>query len=475
MLVELKTHFGFDRFLPLQEEIIDRVLAGKDTLVLMSTGGGKSLCYQLPALRFSGLTVVVSPLIALMKDQVDRLRANGVAAAFINSTLSAAQVERTQAQAQQGQLKILYIAPERLALSRFRHFLRTLDVSLIAIDEAHCISEWGHEFRPDYRNLKSLQRDFPTVPIIALTATATEKVREDIVAQLGLREPEIFISSFNRTNLNYVVQPKSQAFAVLLKLLKEHRNEAAIIYRFSRKDTEAMAADLTANGFDALPYHAGLERSVRQETQERFIHGEVSIIVATIAFGMGIDKPDVRLLVHYDLPKSLEGYYQETGRAGRDGLPSECVLFYSYGDKIKHDFFIKQIEEPTERDNVIRKLAQVIAFCELQTCRRAHLLEYFGENWEQEGCGGCDICLESLEEFDATEISQKNPFGSHPHRRDVWRGLCGQCPPRVCRQASPALGTRPFVSIWNHPQSIRRRVEADDRRAPGGWPVDERW
>ncbi len=407
MLARLKSSFGFDHFLPLQEEIVTRVLARKDALVLMPTGGGKSLCYQLPALCFEGLTVVVSPLIALMKDQVDGLRSNGIPAAFINSTLSSTEINRVRARAQGGSLKILYLAPERLAVPGFRKFLGNLDVSLFAIDEAHCISEWGHDFRPDYRNLKMLRREFPTVPVIALTATATGKVRQDIVAQLGLRQPEAFISSFNRANLSYVVQPKRDAFDALLRLLRNHSPGSAIIYRFSRKDTEALAEDLSEQGFRALPYHAGLDRPTRQDTQEKFIRDEVPIVVATIAFGMGIDKPDVRLVVHYDLPKSLEGYYQETGRAGRDGLPGECVLFYSYGDKIRHDFFIEQVEGHTERDNARRKLAQVVEFCELQTCRRQHLLEYFGEKWEEESCGGCDVCSEQREEFDATEISQK--------------------------------------------------------------------
>jgi len=403
----LKAHFGFDRFLPMQEEIITQVLAGKDALVVMPTGGGKSLCYQLPALRFHGLTVVVSPLIALMKDQVDSLRANGVAAAFINSTLTAAQASRVQAQAQQGALKILYLAPERLALPGFRDFLRALDVSLFAIDEAHCISEWGHDFRPDYRNLRTLRGDFPKVPVIALTATATEQVRQDIIAQLGLRQPGIFISSLDRPNLSYIVRPKRDSFQALLKLLKEHENETAIIYCFSRKDTETLATDISGHGFKALPYHAGLDRGTRQETQEKFIHDQVPIIVATIAFGMGIDKPDIRLVVHYDLPKSLEGYYQETGRAGRDGLPSECALFYSYGDKFKQDYFIDQIENAAEQENARLKLAQVIEFCELDTCRRWHLLSYFGETLEQANCEGCDVCLTPKEEIDATEIAQK--------------------------------------------------------------------
>ena len=407
MLEQLKAYFGFDRFLPLQEEIITKVLAKRDTLVLMPTGGGKSLCYQLPALRLKGLTLVVSPLIALMKDQVDGLWANGVPAGLLNSTLAAQEASQVQDQARQGKIKILYVAPERLALPGFQRFLQSLDVSLIAIDEAHCISEWGHDFRPDYRNLKSLRRDFPGVPVIALTATATEPVREDIVNQLGLEKPEIFISSFNRPNLTYTIQPKAEPLGSLLHLLEKHQGGSAIIYRFSRKATEETALELSERGFSALPYHAGLERDLRRETQEKFIRDQVQIVVATIAFGMGIDKPDVRLVVHYDLPKTVEGYYQETGRAGRDGLPSDCVLFYSYGDRSKQEYFISQIEDDDEREKAHNKLDQVLVLCDLQTCRRAYLMEYLGESWPQTDCGGCDICLLPREEFDATEIAQK--------------------------------------------------------------------
>ncbi|MCL5291055.1 MAG: DNA helicase RecQ [Actinobacteria bacterium] len=403
----LKTYFGYDKFRPLQEEIVASVLAKRDCLVLMPTGGGKSLCYQLPALKFDGLTLVVSPLISLMKDQVDALQANGVAADFINSSLTQTEINRAMVRVRQERTKILYLAPERVAVPDFQAFLSALKVSLIAIDEAHCISEWGHDFRPEYRNLKTLRRDFPDAPVIALTATATRRVREDIIAQLELKEAQTFISSFNRPNLTYLVRPKRNAFNALLALLHKHQNEPTIIYCVSRKGTEELAADLRANNFNAMAYHAGLANDVRKETQEKFIRDEVPIVVATIAFGMGIDKPDVRLIVHYDMPRTLEGYYQETGRAGRDGLPSECVLFYSYGDKIKHDFFIDQIEDPSERNRAGDKLAQVIEYCEWQDCRRAYLLKYFGEEWERQDCGGCDVCLTPRAEFDATEIAQK--------------------------------------------------------------------
>ena len=414
----LKSHFGYDGFRPSQEEIIASVLDGNDSLVLMPTGAGKSLCYQLPALCLDGLTLVVSPLIALMKDQVDALKANGIAAEFINSTLSPAELRRVQSEALAGALKILYLAPERLALAGFQSFLGRLGVSLIAVDEAHCISEWGHDFRPDYRNLAALRGLLPGTPVIALTATATERVRRDIVAQLGLSGGRVFISSFNRPNLTYAVRPKRRAFDALLALFEQHRDEAAIIYRFSRKDTENLARRLSSHGISALPYHAGLDGEVRRLTQERFARDQVPVIVATIAFGMGIDKPDVRLIVHYDMPKSVEGYYQETGRAGRDDLPSDCVFFYSRADKIKHEFFIKKIEDPRERENARRKLDQVVELGELETCRRRYLLAYFGEEQDAENCGACDICLESSrvdepavtdgpKNFDATEITQK--------------------------------------------------------------------
>ena len=403
----LKTHFGFDSFRPLQEEIITHVLSGGDSLALMPTGGGKSLCYQLPAMCLPGMTLVVSPLIALMKDQVDALNANGIPAKFINSSLTAAEIEQVQSEAAREQVKILYVAPERLASAGFRRFLGSAKLSLLAIDEAHCISEWGHEFRPDYRNLCQLRADFPQVPAIALTATATEQVRQDIIEQLGLSRGKVFLSSFNRENLTYSVESKEGYWAKLLALLKEHRDESAIIYCFSRQETEELAEDLNSRGFHARPYHAGLEPDTRRLTQDEFIMDRTPIIVATIAFGMGIDKPDIRLIVHHSLPKSVEGYYQETGRAGRDGLPSQCVLFYSYADRAKHEYFISRMEDPSEQANARRKLTQMVEYAELPLCRRKSVLEYFGETRDEDNCANCDVCMTAAEDFDATELVQK--------------------------------------------------------------------
>ena len=390
----------------MQSEIIGNVLAGRDSLVLMPTGGGKSLCYQLPALCLDGLTLVISPLIALMKDQVDALQTNGIAAAFINSSVPPDEVSGIHAAARAGRLKLLYIAPERLAVPGFEEFLQGLGVAQVAIDEAHCISEWGHDFRPDYRNLRSLRAMFPRAPVMALTATATAKVRDDIAEQLMIPEARWFIASFNRENLTYIVRPKRRPFDHLVQQLRRHADGASIVYCLSRDGTERLAAKLSQHGLPALPYHAGLDPSLRRDTQERFIRDEARIIVATIAFGMGIDKPDVRLIAHYDLPKTLEGYYQETGRAGRDGLPSECVLYFAAGDRAKFTRFIDEIEDPSERERAHQKLDQMIAYGEARTCRRAFVLQYFGETYDQPDCGGCDVCLAEREAFDATEIAQ---------------------------------------------------------------------
>jgi len=406
MLNTLKTNFGYDSFRPLQKEIIDHVAGRNDALVLMPTGGGKSLCYQLPALLFPGITIVVSPLISLMKDQVDALKANGISAEFLNSTLSPEVIEVIQERAVRGDIKLLYIAPERLANPSFRHFLSSLNVSLIAVDEAHCISEWGHDFRPDYRNFGALRELFKDVPVIALTATATKRVRFDILNQLGLKEDQTFISSFNRPNLQYGVEPKYKTFDQLVTLLNKYKGEPTIIYCFSRKQTEQLASDLRSAGYSAKPYHAGLSKDARQETQEQFITDEVPIIIATIAFGMGIDKPDVRLVVHYDLPKTLESYYQETGRAGRDGLPAECVLFYSLGDKRKQDYFINMMANAEEQENARQKLGQVIEYCNLGVCRRKYILGYFDELVSENSCANCDNCLAPAHDHNITALAQ---------------------------------------------------------------------
>ena len=484
----LKKHFGFDDFLPLQEEIVASVLEGRDTLVLMPTGGGKSLCYQLPALRLDGVTLVVSPLIALMKDQVDALRSNGIPAGFINSTLTRGEIDRVQNEVRRGSLKIVYVAPERLALSGFREFLRSLRISLVAVDEAHCISEWGHDFRPDYRRLGQLRRDFSGVPFIALTATATDRVRLDIVQHLGLARPRRFIASFNRANLSYTVRPKQRAYAALLGLLDKHEGESAIVYCFSRKGTEELAAGLRDDGYNALPYHAGLDGEVRRKTQERFVNDKVTIIVATIAFGMGIDKSNIRLVVHYDLPKSVENYYQETGRAGRDGLASDCVLFFAFSDKVRQDYFIDKIADEMERRRSRDKLAKMVEYCDLRTCRRAYLLGYFGESWGQHNCGACDVCLTPREEFDATEIAQKimsavvrtgQRFGSG----HVIRVLRGSRARRVLELGHDGLSVHGIVSEFSEAdlrdlanQLVARDLLCNNGRdyptlgiTPGGW------
>ena len=402
----LKWYFGYDEFRPGQAEIISNALAGRHSLVVMPTGGGKSLCYQLPALAMGGLTLVVSPLIALMKDQVDALRANGIAAEFLNSTLDNATAAAIERKAQDGGVSLLYVAPERASTPGFRRFLHTLDLRLIAIDEAHCISEWGHDFRPDYRVLSELRGIFPDTPVMALTATATERVRDDIAEQLRLGDCSRFVSGFDRANLTYRVQPRQGAWDALVSLLDQRRGQSAIVYCFSRKETEEVAAGLTAAGHPAVAYHAGLDADTRRLTQERFIDGEVPVVAATIAFGMGIDKPDIRLVVHYTLPKSIEGYYQETGRAGRDGLPSDCVLFFSEGDRAKQEYFIQGMTGDA-RTVAERQLQQMVDYGRLPTCRRQYLLAYFGETMAGETCGNCDVCLAERTAVDVTVVAQK--------------------------------------------------------------------
>ena len=403
----LKRHFGYDEFRPGQEPVIANALAGRHGLVVMPTGGGKSLCYQLPALALGGLTLVVSPLIALMKDQVDALRANGISAEYLNSSLDNATAAAVERRAQAGGVSLLYAAPERVNMPGFRRFLHALDLRLIAIDEAHCISEWGHDFRPDYRILSELRTEFPDTPVLALTATATERVRRDIVEQLGLDDCREFISGFDRANLTYRVLPRAGSWESLLGLLDERKGQPAIVYCFSRRETEELAEQLTANGHPTAAYHAGLDADTRRRTQERFIDGEVPAVAATIAFGMGIDKPDIRLVAHHTLPKSIEGYYQETGRAGRDGLPSDCVLFFSDGDQRKHDFFINRIPDDDLQLAARQQLQRMVDYGRLQSCRRRYLLSYFGETTEDDTCGNCDVCLAGRRPVDVTVVAQK--------------------------------------------------------------------
>src|SRR5256714_6421263 len=362
LLPLLKQSFGFDSFRPLQEEIIRDALAGRDVLALLPTGGGKSLCFQLPALAREGLTVVVSPLISLMKDQVDALQASGIEATFLNSTLTANEAGTRMLGLRNGEYKLLYVAPERLMLSGFLANLRNWNVNQIAIDEAHCISEWGHDFRPEYRQLAQLRELFPQTPLMALTATATPRVRTDILKQLRLRQPKCYVASFNRPNLTYRVLAKNSSYKQLLSFVNARPGDSGIVYCQSRNNTENVAARLQADGINAQPYHAGLDAKTRATNQEMVLRDDVRVICATIAFGMGINKPNVRFVVHYDLPKNIEGYYQETGRAGRDGLPAECVLLFSAGDVAKQSQFIDEKPDPQEQQVVRDQLQQMVHY-----------------------------------------------------------------------------------------------------------------
>jgi ATP-dependent DNA helicase RecQ len=407
LLGPLKQYFGFTSFRPLQEQIIRDVLAGKDAFALLPTGGGKSLCFQLPAMMLSGLTVVVSPLIALMKDQVDGLQAAGVPATFLNSSLDTQESRSRLRGLHQGEYRLLYVAPERLLLSGFLSDLRQWNVSLIAVDEAHCISEWGHDFRPEYRQLATLRELFPATAIMALTATATERVRHDIVAHLKLRHPGVYVASFNRPNLTYRVIGKDQPYDQLHQFIRRRPRESGIVYCQSRKTTENIAERLSADGIRARPYHAGLTPEERSRHQDLFLRDEVRVICATIAFGMGINKPNVRFVVHYDLPKNIEGYYQETGRAGRDGLPSECLLLFNAGDVVKQLRFIDEKSDPKERQIAHSQLQQMVHYAEGASCRRADLLGYFGEKFKDENCGACDNCVSPRATYDGTLAAQK--------------------------------------------------------------------
>lgn len=407
---QLKQTFGYDEFRPLQREIMEAALAGKDTFALLPTGGGKSLCYQLPALVRPGLTLVVSPLIALMKDQVDALVAAGVPATFLNSSLDAATARKRWRDIEAGRYRLLYVSPERAVMDGFSDAIRRWKPQLLAIDEAHCISEWGHDFRPEYRKIAGLRNCVPETPVMALTATATERVRTDIVEQLQLKEPAIFIGSFNRPNLVYRVTPKEKAADQIIAFVKSRPHESGIVYCQSRKGTESMAERLNAARIPARAYHAGLTGEERSENQELFLRDEIRVVCATIAFGMGINKSNVRFVIHADLPKNIEGYYQETGRAGRDGLHSECLLLFSPGDVVKYRRFIDEKPDPEERETAHRQLRQMVHFAENSDCRRWVLLQYFGQEWDRAACGtsaGCDNCLNPRETYDATLPAQQ--------------------------------------------------------------------
>ncbi|MGA2279362.1 MAG: DNA helicase RecQ [Verrucomicrobiota bacterium] len=426
LLPLLKQYFGFTSFRPLQEEIIRDALAGKDVFALLPTGGGKSLCFQLPAMAQPGLTVVVSPLIALMKDQVDGMQAGGIPATFLNSSLAQGESRARLRGLHNGEFRLLYLAPERLMLSGVLSDLQRWNVRLLAVDEAHCISEWGHDFRPEYRQLAELRKLFPETPMMALTATATERVRADIIKLLKLREPRCYVASFNRPNLTYRVLAKNKPYDQVLEFVRARPRESGIVYCQSRKTAESVARRLNEDGVKARPYHAGLAPKERSEHQELFLRDDVRVICATIAFGMGINKPNVRFVIHYDLPKNIEGYYQETGRAGRDGLPADCVLLFSAGDVIKQTQFIDEKPDPKEQQIAREQLQKMVHYAECSGCRRRELLAYFGEDWNAglrhgesaeshhavpkagaPNCGACDNCLSPRATFDGTLAAQK--------------------------------------------------------------------
>ncbi|MCW8858584.1 MAG: DNA helicase RecQ [Deltaproteobacteria bacterium] len=402
----LQEVFGYQSFRPFQEEVIAELIAGRDAFVLMPTGGGKSLCYQIPALHRHGVGIVVSPLISLMKDQVDALLANGVRAACYNSSLTVAEVQQVLAKLQKNQLDLLYVAPERLLNPDFLSRLHSLSIALFAIDEAHCVSQWGHDFRPEYVHLGRLRQNFPEVPLIALTATAEKHTRLDILQHLHLQDSYRVIAGFDRPNIRYTVINKARPYLQLGAFLDNHNDESGIVYCLSRKRVEEIAAKLSQDGFKAAAYHAGLGAKTRKQVQEAFLRDDLQIVVATVAFGMGIDKPNVRFVVHYDLPKNIESYYQETGRAGRDGLPAEALLLFGYGDIALCRGLIQKGGNLEQNRIEIHKLNAMVAFAESGICRRRALLGYFGETMDAD-CGNCDICLHPPQRYDATEDARK--------------------------------------------------------------------
>lgn len=405
----LKKYFGYDSFRDKQEAVINHILNKNDALVVMPTGGGKSMCFQVPALLFPGITVVVSPLIALMKDQVDALNANGIPAVALNSAMGVEEQRITLTRINNGEIKLLYVAPERINAEggRFIEFLKSLPISLFAIDEAHCVSMWGHDFRPEYLQLTLFKEHFPAIPVVALTASADDITRNDIKEKLNIAKANTFISSFNRANISYYIEPKKDAFASIIDYLSTHKDQSGIIYTLSRNSTENLARQLVEAGYSAKYYHAGMDPVTRAAVQEEFKTDRINIIVATIAFGMGIDKPDVRFVIHYNLPKNIESYYQETGRAGRDGLPSDAILYYTYGEVLMLRRYAEVENNAAQSAIMLKKLDQMANFCNSKKCRRKMLMEYFGESFSARNCESCDYCLSKRNSFEATVIAQK--------------------------------------------------------------------
>ncbi len=406
LYLTLKQTFGYHSFRPHQKETIQAILGGRDAFVVMPSGGGKSLCYQIPASMMDGTCVVISPLISLMKDQVDNARTNGLTAACYNSSQTMQERNDVLAELHQNALDLLYISPERLTIDRFRSRLKQINIDLFAVDEAHCISEWGHDFRPDYMYLKELKTEFPDSPVAGFTATATPRVQKDIMRRLQLDDPHMVRASFDRPNFFYQVEPKQNVLNQILEFVRPRAGQSGVVYRTTRDDVESTADFLADKGISALPYHAGLNKNTRRKHQEEFHYDRVDVIVATVAFGMGIDKPNVRYVVHGDLPKNLESYYQETGRAGRDGDPAHCLLLFSPGDAATIRYFINEMDDPQEQERCSHKLSEMVRFGSVNICRRRQLLNYFGEEYEEDNCGACDVCTADTEQIDITREAQ---------------------------------------------------------------------
>lgn len=449
----LKETFGYNSFRPLQKEIISNVLTGKDTLVIMPTGGGKSLCYQIPSLLFPSLTLVISPLISLMKDQVEQLTEVGVPALYLNSTLTREQYQENVARLRNRSVKLLYLAPETLMMKKTRELLSELTVNCFTIDEAHCISEWGHDFRPEYRQLAEVRKDFPEAVCLALTATATPRVQEDIRSSLEMQKSEVFVASFDRKNLVLKIADKQKALDQILDFLYTRKKESGIIYCFSRRQVDELASDLKQEGYSVLPYHAGLTEQERSDHQDAFIRDRIQIIVATVAFGMGINKPDVRFVIHHDMPQNIESYYQQIGRAGRDGLSAECLLLYSYSDRQKIQYFIGQ-KEGEEKEIAEKHLEKLIGYLESQQCRRIPLMNYFGEEYKAKECGACDNCLRDKGDIEdvttqalkylSTVARSGQKFGAN-HIADILRGSSAK---RVLENRHNELSTHGIGREW---------------------------